>query len=282
MGIPNREQARYSSLQDFISFFKEEDNHPSFTNLFSVHFSSPPMLVRGGQVRSDRMQTETGDNGLLLDYYAKTVNLPSKQVTTGQMTAVGSGFKFATGASFSQISMTFQVPRSQKTRALFERWTQLMANDANQYTDYYRNYCSPRVVIYKWERGGGDVVAMEPRLLRAARESGADVINSKLNKLTAAWVLENVFPYNIGSVQLDNSQAKTMDLSIQFYYERYRFYPEDKFDDPGVSSEITIPSSTDNVTTPATARNQTVTQQRRNQRDRDVRARASFDPRFDR
>ena len=257
MAIPRPESARYNSLQEFIGFFKKEDNHPSFTNLFSVHFATPRILQKGNQVSSGTFQSETGQLSLLLDYYAKSVNLPSKQITTGQATTVGSGYKFATGTSFSQISMTFQVPRSQQTRTYFERWTQLMANDANQYTDYYKEYVSPFVYIYKWERGGGEYVYTDPRMLRTLREAGDDYLLAKKYKLTACWVLKNVFPYNIGSIQLDNEQAKVMDLNVQFYYERYRFYSEDRFDDPGVNKQITVPSSADNTTTQETARNAT-------------------------
>lgn len=258
MGIPNPQSANYSSLQEFIGFFRKRDTAPSFTNLFSVHFATPPILQKGAAVRSNRFQSETGDMQLLLDYYAKSVNLPSKQITTGQVTNVGSGYKFATGTSFSQISMTFQVPRSQQTRNYFERWTQLIANDANQYTDFYSSYCAPRVVIYKWERGGGDQVYTDPKMLRALRDAGDNYLLARKNKLTAAWELQNVFPYNIGSIQLDNSKSKVMDLTVQFYYERYRFYPEDSFDDAGTGN-VTIPSVGDDVTDARTPRNSSVT-----------------------
>ena len=49
-----------------------------------------------------------------------------------------------------------------------------------------------------------------------------------------------------------------MDLSVQFYYERYRFFTEDQFDAPGVRNTITIPSGGDNVTTQETNRNKEV------------------------
>jgi hypothetical protein len=259
MGIPNPESARYSSLQEFISFSKSNDNAPSFSNLFSVHFASPPMLLKGGEVASDRMQLETGDNAILLDYYAKTVNLPSKQVTTGQAAVVGSAYKYATGTAFSQISMNFILPRSQKTRNLFERWTSLMANDANQYTDYYMNYVCPRLVIYKWERGGGDAAFTDPQLTKALRDAGNNFLLTRKNKLVAAYVLENVFPYNIGSMMLNNDSASLLELNVQFYYERYRFFTEDKFDDPGYKSAITLPARIDDVVTPESSNNTTTT-----------------------
>ena len=251
MAIPNPQGARYNSLQEFVGFFKKADQHPSFTNLYSVHFATPPILSF-----EKNFQSEKGTLSFLLDYYAKTVNLPSKQLTTGQVQTAGAPYKYVTGNAFSQVSMTFTVPRSQQTRTYFERWTHLISSDSNQYTDFYVNYCSPRVMIYKWERGGGDYAIGDPKLLRAIRENGTNALLARKNKLTAVWELRNLFPYNIGSVQLDNSASKTMDLEIQFYYERYRFFGEDKFDEtPLVAS--TTPSSGGSSTDTETSRNQT-------------------------
>lgn len=252
-----KERARYNSLQEFIGFFKENENHPSTTNLFSVHFASPPMLKAVS--KTNLFTTETGDLSLLLDYYAKTVNLPSKQITTGQIVNVGSGYKFATGSSFSQISITFTMPRSQLTRNFFEKWTQVMASDSNQYTEYYKDYVCPDLYIYKWERGGGDYATSDPKMLRAIRESGSNALLARKNELTACWHIQNAFPFNIGSVQLDNSQSRLMELNVQFYYERYRFYPQSSFDDPGIIEQITFPQSEiyskGNNTTAETPRN---------------------------
>lgn len=244
MAIPNGQNARNSSLQEFIGFFKQSDNNPSFTNLFTVHFASPPMI--NNQVNGNLYNSENGDLNLALDYYAKTVNLPSKQITTGQIADVGSAMKYVTGTAFSQVSMTFTMPRSQLTRNYFETWTRLMANDSNQYTDFYKNYVSPRVMIYKFERGGGDEAFKDPKALRALRDAGDNFLLSKKNKLTAAWELRNVYPYNIGSIQLDNSQAKAMDLNVQFYYERYRFWTEAQFSANGKSGAVTV-GTPDNV-----------------------------------
>ena len=255
-----KDNARNSSLQEFMgSMFKNADNAPAFTNLYSVHFATPPVINK--TVNGDTFKPETGDLSLLLDYYAKNVNLPSKQITTAQFQPPGSSVKYATGASFSQISMTFMMPRSQLTRSFFERWMSLTAPDANQYTDFYNDYTCPHVRIFKFERGGGDVAASDPKMMRSLRTGGIEVVDQsrfRRNKITACWELYNVYPYNIGSVQLDNSQAKTMDLNIQFYYERYRFYPEDQFNDAGSGSQITLPAIGDNNTDGETERNRTI------------------------
>ena len=248
MSIPNREQAQYNSLQDFIAFSKNKDNAPSFSNLFSVHFSAPPMM---GSLAGRKYNPQTGDLRNLLNYYAESVNLPSKQVTTGNYNQLGSAIRYATGSTFSQVSINFRVSRSAETRAFFEKWISMMANDASQYTDYYERYVCPTLRIYKWERGGGELAIGNRQMLRAIRDSGITrntAMTPKLDQLTGVYEMRNVFPYNIGSIQLDNSQNKLMTLSIQFYYERYRFYQASEFSSATLSA-ITQTAAQDNVTT---------------------------------
>ena len=37
-------------------------------------------------------------------------------------------------------------------------------------------------------------------------------------------------------------------MQVGFYYERYRFFTEDQFDDPGLVRDLTTPSGFDNFT----------------------------------
>ena len=266
MAIPNPQGARYPSFQEFISRTKGRDNSPSFTNLYSVRFMSPSMMRTYTPANFlGPVQTEKFDIGMsndlewLLDYYADTVNLPSKQVTTSQTPYVGSPFKYATNTTYSQISIQFRMPRSQYSRNFFERWTTLMASDSEQYTRYYNDYVCPKMMIYKWERGGGGLAISDPELIASIRESGSvDMLLARKYQLTAAWELRNLYPYNIGSVQLNNSNAQTMTLSVGFYYERYRFYTADKFDHDTINF-LTVGSGIDNSTDQSTSNNQTIT-----------------------
>ena len=207
MAIPKPQVARYPSFQEFLANTKGKDNAPSFTNLFSVRFVSPPMMqysVPTGFVgpvqenppsgRFDVNQT-SNDLSWLLDYYADTVNLPSKQITTSQTPYVGSPFKYATNTAYSQISINFRMPRSQYSRNFFERWTTMMASDSEQYTRYYKDYVSPKMMVYKWERGGGGLAVSDPELIASIRESGnADILLARKYQLTAAWELRNLYP----------------------------------------------------------------------------------------
>ena len=266
MAIPNPQGARYPSFQEFISRTKGRDNSPSFTNLYSVRFMSPSMMRTYtpanflGPVQTEKFDIgSTNDLDWLLDYYADTVNLPSKQVTTSQTPYVGSPFKYATNTTYSQISIQFRMPRSQYSRNFFERWTTLMASDSEQYTRYYNDYVCPKMMIYKWERGGGGLAVSDPELIASIRESGsADMLLARKYQLTAAWELRNLYPYNIGSIQLNNSNAQTMTLSVGFYYERYRFYTADRFDHDTINF-LTVGSGLDNNTDQTTSNNQTIT-----------------------
>tara|TARA_B100001996_G_scaffold315039_1_gene257815 strand:+ start:356 stop:1246 length:891 start_codon:yes stop_codon:yes gene_type:complete len=242
IGIPNEDSARYPSLQGFMgNMMKKDDNSPSFTNLFSVNIATPRCMRT--HFGSDRFRTETGDLGILMDYYANNLSLPSKQITTGTVVNVGSPWRYATGTAFSQFNINFIMPRSQYTRNFFERWTQVMAPDQNQYVGFQDENVSPVIRIYKWERGGGDAAALTDDMRRAIAENpGINYSLARYYKVTACWELQNCFPYNIGTVQLNNSAATIMNLTIGFYYERYRFYPEERFDDYGIRNKITIPS----------------------------------------
>ena len=270
MAIINPEYARYPSFQEFLSKTKGKDNAPSFTNLFSVRFVSPRMLqtlvanVNTGPIQENPpasrfdVNQSTNDLSWLLDYYADSVNLPSKQITTSQTPYVGSPFKYATNTAYSQISINFRMPRSQYSRNYFERWTTMMASDSEQYTRYYEDYVCPRMMIYKWERGGGGLAVTDPELIRSIRESGtSDALLARKYQLTGCWELRNLYPYNIGSVQLNNSDAQTMTLSVGFYYERSRFYTADQFDSNTINY-LTVNSGLDDVTTNSTSNNQSV------------------------
>jgi len=273
MAIPTPDFARYPSFKQFIAKTKGKDNAPSFSNLFSVRFTSPKMLQtpaaqtsfyfvgpiqENPPARAFDVNQESNDLSWLLDYYADTVNLPSKQITTSQTPYVGSPFKYATNTAYSQISINFRMPRSQYSRNFFERWTTMMASDSEQYTRYYDDYVCKKMMIYKWERGGGGLAVSDPELINAIRESGnADILLARKYQLTAAWELQNLYPYNIGSVQLNNSNAQTMTLSVGFYYERYRFYTADQFDSNTIQY-MTVGGTLDDYTSNTTSNNTSV------------------------
>ena len=234
--LPNKEEARDSSLQEFIAFFRQQANVPSYTNMYSVHFSTPSMMGSHAD-----WSFSTGDNRLLLDYYADSVNLPSKQMTTGQIVTQGASYRYPTGSAFSQINIVFKMPSSCKTRALFERWMSFMRNDADQYVDYYDNITAPTVRIFKWERGGGSRITTFDPLAHQVLKCGTGqplFNNPRRNRVVAMWELRNVFPFNVGSSQLNNMESRLTTMSVGFYFERYRFYVPSQIDWASKNTDI--------------------------------------------
>ena len=239
-----KERSRYTpraSLNQLIGWSKNNKNAPSYSNRYSVQFSTPVIFGGSGGSTKDRVSyyggknftLEIGDNANLLNFYASTVNLPSRQVTTSAITNIGSAYNYATSSTFSQIQIDFLLPRSHATRNIFERWIQLMSSDANQMTDYYDSYVCPSLKVFKWERGGGLKVPYTQKFLEHIKSLGIkleQVPSYKADQLVGIYDMRNVFPFNIGAISLTNETAQTITLSVGFYYERYRFFVDYKFD----------------------------------------------------
>ena len=60
----NLQAAQYPSYQEFLAFSKQQDNHPSFGNLFSVHFASPRVLQN-----TDNIQGGSKSKNLSLNFF---------------------------------------------------------------------------------------------------------------------------------------------------------------------------------------------------------------------
>ena len=190
MAIPNKQSARkiapMHGVDGFLStMIKSRQNTPATLNKFSVSFATPPILRQGdvgGNSSSSVTTLETGTAAHLLDYYANSVSLPSRQVTTSQFQPPGASVKYATNQSFSEMNIEFTIPRTQYTRAIFETWVNRITQDSSQYVDFYDRYCSPRVRVYKWETSTSNVLT-DP--------------SQNVGELTGCWEMRNVYPYNI-------------------------------------------------------------------------------------
>ena len=108
--VPSPGVAQYPKINEFVSFsLKNEDYSPSYTNLWSFHIATPPILqnvigFNEAQVADQQGTTqntvgqpggnfvaELGNLRNALNYYCQTVNVPSRQVTTGGLVNIGAG-----------------------------------------------------------------------------------------------------------------------------------------------------------------------------------------------
>jgi len=229
----NVESTLGGSLQTFMSHIMGPEKYGvSTSQLFHFQMTYPRCLAgsagSGGE-HSGLFKNKYIDHMRIFSLYASEVNTPTKQITTGGYRAIGSEINYATGSTFSEMSVRFLIPRSYVSVLAFERWMTLMANDANQFVDYYSEYTAPIFYIYKLERGSKRDIIPEDRGAYE-RAGGKDRTWPKFNKAVAGWHIYNVFPKSIGTLQFSNAPGELVTLDVTFSYERYRFFSDPKFD----------------------------------------------------
>jgi hypothetical protein len=214
-----------NSYQGFRSLVGRES--VSYNNLYWVRFRQPPAVLSGSTWFNDFFASgESGpghDKSRLLTYYASDVTVPSRQLTTGEIKSVGSPWKYVTGTSFSEISITFILPRTYKTRTFFERWMNYASNDASQNVAWYDDVTSSYLDIFKYERGG-QIPYDQASMTSLVNPSQFKTSTVSWNKCVGVWCMKNAFPFNISSMSLSSASANYLSMEVSFYFERYRWY----------------------------------------------------------
>lgn len=220
------------SLQNFMSHVMGPEKYGvSTSQLWHFQMTYPRALSGGlgqGGLHGGLFKDKYIDHMRIFSLYANEVNTPTKQITTGSYRAVGSEISYATGSTFSEMNVQFLIPRSYVNLLVFERWMSIMANDANQYVDYYNEYVAPLFFIYKFERGSNrDIIPLDRKVYE--RAGGNQRSWPKYNKVVGMWHMYNVFPKSVGTLQFTNNPGELVTLDVTFAYERYRFYADPKF-----------------------------------------------------
>ncbi|MDA0778199.1 MAG: hypothetical protein O3C19_03915 [Bacteroidetes bacterium] len=216
-----------NSYQGFRSLVGRES--VSYNNLYWVRFRSMPSVLgqRGGGWFNDFFAGgESGpghDKSRLLTYYASDVTVPSRQLTTGEIKSVGAPWKYVTGTSFSEISISFILPRTYKTRTFFERWMNYASNDASQNVSWYDDMTTSYLDVFKYERGG-QIPYDAASLTSLVNPSQFKTSTVSWNKCVGVWCMKNAFPFNISSMSLSSGSANYLSMEVSFYFERYRWY----------------------------------------------------------
>jgi len=223
-----------NSVQGFLARMKGA-GHPAASNLYAIEFGDVPALsgsnpngITPDSPFSD-LRPDKFDNAMLLSYYANEVTVPSRQTTTSNAQMVGSGINYATGTAFSGFQIQFIMPRTMVFQSIFERWQQLISNDADQYTRFMSNYCCKTLKIFKMDRaGGGAFMPNNPGLMYTAQGRNGSTYTRQAgfpqyNRVSGVWYMFNVFPYNVSGIQLSNARNNLVNFTVSFYYERYRW-----------------------------------------------------------
>jgi len=237
MGIPSANAVEYYNNSAVHNFINSDNNGLSTTNLFFINMSTPRAFNGSRDPRNTLFsQPDRGDTYKMINIYATAINMPSRQMMSGQVMDIGVPTKYATGTGYGSVNITFQMPRNQFMRQFFEAWMNMIMADANNYVEDYNGYCCRRMRIYKMERG-----TVNGGVYRRAIENNA-YPNSRLgvvfpdkgrrqkiqvNSVVSCMEIRKLWPQNIGTTQLNQRDARLNTITVGFTYERYRFFTND-------------------------------------------------------
>ena len=185
---------------------------PSKSNLFEVRVQIPSsVILRESTFGTERSNLEHVD---AMNYFASSVTVPGRRVTTSEVRDIGVSRKYATNTAFGDLQVEFLVTKDQYHRDFFETWMQSTASDSENRVGLYEEYTS-NISVIKWENAS-NVVYREPTPLIG---SGT----ARLNRSSAVWQMYGAFPYDMSEQSFDNGPTGLVKLNVNFFFERYRF-----------------------------------------------------------
>ncbi len=200
-----------NSPSSFLSLLSQTGYQTS--NLYMVQIKPPPILLKtgGSFINSDRRDRGNLYSDLI-DGMCDEVTIPSKNLNTSEIKTFGTMYRYPTGTSYSEVSMSFMVDKYAEIRYYFEAWLGLINSDVSHHVSYYKDLVSPFITITKYEKG------IEDNSNGAFRRGLFDYENVE----TSVYRLYNAYPFNVGSMSLSSASSQMLKFQVSFYYERYR------------------------------------------------------------
>ena len=235
--------------------FKEQFKRSGYSanNFYDVviEFSGNSKLVRQ---LSRENNFDLSSTTQLLRLYCDEASLPGLQITTGDYRITNTpNLKYAYGAVFSEMELSFLMDAESEIKNTFDLWTNWIYGYASQRTSLpnviesilrpepprqslraaYRDDYTCDILIIKYERHmNGNQNSKEPTD-RSLAYSFTDIIPDSPNKKSVdrskfyravpvhAVKLFNAFPSNISSIPLSREETSMSKLSVSFEYETY-------------------------------------------------------------
>lgn len=200
----------YNNFEDFRQRITGDARwNPATSNLYGVQIGLPKLQSKF--LKGTSIQEWSDKINLLAD----EVTVPSRQLTTGEGRTFGSMYRYVTGTTFSEITISFILTKDLKVRLWFERWMNYTNSDSSNFVLLHEDYTSD-IRISKWEAGSNVVIQQK-------NEEGKVIGHKRLRTCTGNWIIQNAFPFNISTMTLNNAETSLMKCDISFYYDRYRF-----------------------------------------------------------
>jgi hypothetical protein len=172
---------------------------PARSNLYGVEIAIPPVLA----ANDDNVRRNQRNHYDYVNALADDVTIPGRRITTGQVRSVGAMRRFATDTSFSEMSVSFLLPKDLYHRDMFEKWMNYTASDAENRVTFYSEYTTT-VRIKKWEVGSP--------IVYQGRTNEGDLYSQRLNRVTGVWDLYGAFPFDMSAINV--STMRGIDLIL--------------------------------------------------------------------
>jgi hypothetical protein len=167
-----------NSFRQFRELVATNLLEPATSNMYEVRIPPCPAMMQNTPLYFLR------DAQQAINFFASSVTVPSRAVTTSEINDFGMMRRFGSGQTNSQINMSFLVTKNNIHRDFFERWCHYVVMSTKVDNKEYKTTMTQATAVYK---------------------------------------LYGAFPANISTLTFDNEQTNLLQLDIQFYFERYRF-----------------------------------------------------------
>lgn len=204
----------YNRFDEFVSRVAGDPGwNPATSNLYGVNLILPPPRSDSKSILQKIGMTDRGVDEYI-NLLASEVSLPSRQLTTSEGRSFGAMYRYVTGTTFSEITISFLLTKNMFIRLFFERWMNYITDDSSNFVMTPDQY-QATLRISKWENGGNVV-------MRKKDANGKVLNETRLKTCTGNWVIEGCFPFNISTMTLNNEETSLLKCDVSFYYERYR------------------------------------------------------------
>ena len=215
-----------NSFIDFKELVLSGKKEPSRSNLFSVQISVPPCIFFNDKkfaFKNGSLKRSYKDHWESINYFANSVTVPGRRITTSTVRDIGAPRKFATDTAFGDVQVEFLVTKDMYHRQFFENWMNYTATDAENRASFYDEYTAD-FIVSKWELGSNI-------LYKHKKKHKKPTGLTRLNRTSAVWYMYGAFPYDMSEMTFNNGPTELLKLNVSFHFERYRF---DTIDGDGI------------------------------------------------
>ena len=166
-------------------------------NRFAVEITAPPIMREHAQISYYNVVLNN------LSFTARSANIPSKTLSTNEVTASGPEQKYPYMDVYEDLTITFLTTKGTNTdfalpeRTFFEWWVSSIIEDNNMLIGFSNEYSTDvRISILSDER--------------------------KKDTKLATYVFDRAYPIGLGAIEFSHDSEELMTFEVTFSYDRFK------------------------------------------------------------